>query len=148
MSRPNLRVVVFPSDDATLRADADAAIDRLPAALTNELARSAAERELRQWYRSMSIHVRDALGGYPDDPSVVWYVYRDGRIRTADPRLERLYAALAVARTVCHGSELAIDRARATARAAGYPERAESRAAGFEPVVARRSDGPPRTSAS
>jgi len=141
MPIPALRVVVFPSDDSVLNRDVHDVLRRLPAALTSDLARTAVERELRHWYRSLTIHERDAFGAYPDDPTVVWYVYRDGRVRRHNPSLERLHTALGVARTTCADSERALTNARGAARSAGYAE-VPLATDGFDPVVAQR--GSPR----
>ena len=138
MLRPSLRVIVFPSDDAALSRDVHEVVDRLPEALTDDLARAATERELRRWYRSLTIHERDTFGAYPDDPTVVWYIYRDGRVRRPNATLERLYTALAVARTTYADSERAITDAQNAARSAGFSE-TSGPTTGFDPVVARRA---------
>ena len=137
MTRSNLRLLVFPVDDESLRRDVDAAVRRLPEDLSEADARAAVQHDLRRWYRSLSIHERDALGGYPDDPARVWYVYRDGRVRRHDAQLDRLYVALANARLTCASSEAAVAGAQAAARAAGYADVVAGRG-GFVPVPAVR----------
>lgn len=139
MVRSNLRLLVFPVDDEGLRRDVEATVDRLPDDLSPSAAREMAQAELRRWYRSLSIRERDTLGGYPDDPAVVWYVYRDGRVRRQKPELDRLYRALAAARTTCETSEAAVERAQTAARAAGYVVKA-SRFRALEPTSAVRGD--------
>jgi hypothetical protein len=126
MARANLRLLVFPAADLALRRDVDMAVKRLSEDLPNDLARQELERDLRRWYRSLQIHDRDDLGGYPDDPSHVWYVYRDGRVRRGNPLRERLYAALATARSTRETTEHSIESARRTAVAAGFREAADA----------------------
>ena len=137
MARPNLRFVVFPSDDPALSHDVGDAIRRLPEALADDVARANAEHDLRRWYRSLVIHERDTFGAYPDDPTTVWYVYRDGRVRRPNDRLDRLYAALADARTTCEASAHAIANARTLTGTVGTGDGLRS-ASAFEPVVAER----------
>jgi hypothetical protein len=120
MTRPNLRLLVFPVEDHVLREDVGAAIDRLPDGLSDDLARATAQGDLRTWYRSLEIRERDPLGGYAEDPAHVWYVFRDGRVRNPNPSLERLYLAMASARKTYRSSEVAIAAAWDAARSAGY----------------------------
>jgi hypothetical protein len=120
MVRSNLRLVVFPVADEAFREDVEAAVKRIPDELTDELARTHAEADLKHWYRSLQIRERDDLGGYPDDPIRVWYVYRDGRVRRQNPIRDRLYDALATARSTRTTSEDAIASARRTVTDLGF----------------------------
>jgi hypothetical protein len=120
MVRSNLRLLVFPVTDSALRDEVHEAVARVSDELPNDIARLQVERDLRRWYRSLQIRERDDLGGYPDDPIRVWYVYRDGRVRRQNPVRDRLYDALATARTTRITSEGAIDSARRTATEAGF----------------------------
>lgn len=109
--RPSLRVVTFPADDAGLRADVGALLGATPERLEVDEP-AALERRLRRWYRSIQVRRRDGLGGYDDDPVIVWYVYRDGRIRRRNEARDRLYRALAAARRTYRDSERALESAR------------------------------------
>lgn len=79
--RTNLRVLVFPSDDVALRHEVDRALAEVVATVPEPRQMAALTERLRTWYRSIQIRQRQPLGGYDDDPTTVWYVYRDGRIR-------------------------------------------------------------------
>jgi hypothetical protein len=137
--RSAVRVLVFPVDDAALRRDVEAAMRQVGAEGTGVDRASALERRLRQWYRSLQVHQRDELGGYPDEAVTVWYVYRDGRIRRPNETRERLYAALAQARDTCGASAEAMERARVTAGVAGFRwQRPTAATSAFDPVVAQR----------
>src|SRR4051794_20483252 len=113
------RVLVFPADDVALRREVEAALVATDAALPEDARIAAVEKHLRTWYRSVQIRTRDPFGGYPDDPTPVWYVYRDGRIRHRNPGLERLYAAIGDARETIRLSESAIESARSVLKVAG-----------------------------
>lgn len=84
--------------------------------------RDVVERRIRAAYRNARIHVQDELADLGMQ-EVVWYAYRDGRIRDSDPSRERLYAAVASARRTVRESETAIDHARRAARGAGFDEK-------------------------
>jgi hypothetical protein len=120
--RSSVHVLVFPADDVALRAEFHRAFAEVSADLPEARQIADIEDRLRRWYRSVEIRPRDPLGGYDDDPTPVWYVYRDGRIRARNERLERLYGALATARTTVRASEDAIGQARDVARRARYSE--------------------------
>ncbi|HEY8438741.1 MAG TPA: hypothetical protein VIK65_09035 [Candidatus Limnocylindrales bacterium] len=79
--RTNLRVLVFPPDDVALRHEVDRALAEVTANVPEPRQMAALTERLRTWYRSIQIRQREPLGGYDDDPTTVWYVYRDGRIR-------------------------------------------------------------------
>src|SRR4051812_31565394 len=110
--RSNVRILSFPVDDDALRAEVERALAVLPAT-----GATAAELEtaLRPWYRSVQVRARNPLGGYADEPSEVWYVYRDGRIRRRNESLDRVYAVLATARSTRRSSEELLAAARRTA---------------------------------
>lgn len=76
------------------------------------------ETDVRRLYPNAQFVARDEFGGYDTDP--VWYAYRDGRIRAANPQRERLYASLSRARTTVEKADEALDESRETARRAGY----------------------------
>lgn len=80
--RSTLRVLVFPADDVALRHEVDRALHDVDDDQPEQRQMSQLQDRLRPWYRSLTIRSRDALGGYDDDPTRVWYVYRDGRIRS------------------------------------------------------------------
>jgi hypothetical protein len=115
----NLRVLVFPADDAGLRREVDAALATLPEGLSEAAQIAAVERRLRRWYRAIQVRPRDTLGGYEDDPTRVWYVYRDGRIRNRNVQLERLYRVIGAARETERHSHRVLEAARDVARFAG-----------------------------
>ena len=81
--------------------------------------RDVVERRVRGSYPNARIQVQDELADLSMQ-DVVWYAYRDGRIRDADPVRERLYAAVASARRTIRESEAAIDHARMASRRAGF----------------------------
>jgi 3-methyladenine DNA glycosylase/8-oxoguanine DNA glycosylase len=119
--RSTLRVLVFPADDIALRHEIDRALAEVDSDLPETHQIADLEDRLRPWYRSLTIRARDTLGGYDDDPTRVWYVYRDGRIRARHDALERLYRALAEARSTMRASASAIERAKQVSGRAGYP---------------------------
>jgi hypothetical protein len=139
--RTPIRVLVFPPDDAALRREVDHAMHG--SSIDERADPTELEAELRPWYRSVQVRQRDALGGYDDDPTRVWYVYRDGRIRGRNDGLERLYGAMAQARDTCRLSAEAMRSADAVAELAGFTRRPEVRAgSALEPVVAQRRRTP------
>jgi hypothetical protein len=135
--RSTLRVLVFPGDDVALRYEVDRALREIDDGLPEAGQISALQDRLRRWYRSLTVRTRDTLGGYEDDPTQVWYVYRDGRIRNRHESLERLYIALAEARATIRTSEIVLSNARTGSRRAGHPDRGPMPDA-FEPVAAAR----------
>jgi hypothetical protein len=118
--RSNLRVLVFPADDVELRREVEATVAALPPGLSESAMLSTVQRRLRRWYRAVQVRPRDSLAGYDDDPTRVWYVYRDGRIRARNAALERLYRAMAVARETERATERVLDSARDVSRYASY----------------------------
>ena len=97
--KPEIRI--FPTRDQAFRGEVERAIASLDlspkdAAAPNPHALIAA---LRPTYPNVRVTTQDDLGSI-DLTGVVWYVFRDRRVRTDDWRRERLYSALARARTV------------------------------------------------
>ncbi len=118
--RPTLGIVVFPRSDVTLRRDVEAALRDVEGPPEARATVTLVERRLRRVYRNIQIHLRDSLGGYDDDPTAVWYVYRDGRVRSPNELRERLYAVLADARETTRSTQRALERSLGAARVAGY----------------------------
>jgi hypothetical protein len=118
--RTNLRVLVFPPDDVALRHEVDRALAEVVSTVPEPRQMAALTERLRTWYRSVQVRQREPLAGYDDDPTRVWYVYRDGRIRAKNEGLERLYGAMAVARDTYRSTERALQDARVATRRAGY----------------------------
>jgi hypothetical protein len=135
--RSTLRVMIFPGDDIALRHEVDRALGEIDEALPEAGQISELQDRLRRWYRLLTVRTRDTLGGYEDDPTHVWYVYRDGRIRNRHETLERLYLALADARATLRTSESVLHNARTGSRRAGHPDRRPMPDA-FEPVASAR----------
>jgi hypothetical protein len=67
------------------------------------------QARLRNRYPNAIIHAQDPFARLRD-PDVMLYAYRDGRIRPEDPRRERLYRALQIARTTCDESRRIVDQ--------------------------------------
>ena len=120
----------FPASDsefaeATGSALQDARAERIERTDAPEVAaptlRDIVERRIRAAYKNARIHVQDELADLGMH-EIVWYAYRDGRIRDADPSRERLYAAVASARRTIRESEAAIDHARRAASGAGFDD--------------------------
>ena len=137
--RSNLRVIVFPADDIALRREVDSMVAVGERSCDPEFGPAVLQQRLRHWYRSLEVRERSVLGGYPDDPTRVWYVYRDGRIRRRNDALERLYGAIAAARATERTTEAAIARSRVIARLGGFsPDLEPTRVAALVPA------GPPQ----
>jgi hypothetical protein len=139
IDQSNLRILSFPVDDDALRGEVERALASLP---SNGLTPAALEAALRHCYRSVQVRARNPLGGYADEPSLVWYVYRDGRIRRPNESLDRVYAILAAARVTRRSSEALLGAARQTARRASQslsgrrPEAGPDEGIDFEPAAA------------
>jgi hypothetical protein len=118
--RPRSRV---PADDIALRREVDKALQDLPGNLPEPDVLAALASALRPWYRAIQIRVREDLAGYDDDPTRVWYIYRDGRIRRRNEELEHLYGAMAGARDTIRSSERVLEESRTITRGAGYRDR-------------------------
>ena len=132
--RQNVRVLVFPADDVALRREVDKALQDLPGNLPEPDVLAALASALKPWYRAIQIRVREDLAGYDDDPTRVWYIYRDGRIRRRNEQLEQLYGALAGARDTVRSSQRVLEETRSVARRAGYRDPLAD--AGEDPVDA------------
>lgn len=92
--------------------------------------RDVVERRVRGAYPNARIQAQDELADLSMQ-EVVWYAYRDGRIREADPARERLYAAVGTARRTIRDSQAAIEHARTVSRGAGFDDES-GRAHGVE----------------
>ena len=79
------------------------------------------ERRLRGSYRNARIRVQDELADLSMQ-EIVWYAYRDGRIRETDPSREWFYAAVASARRTVRDSQAALEHSRSLAQSAGFDE--------------------------
>jgi hypothetical protein len=83
------RPIVVRSFPASDRDFADATGDALQEARASEVdpvtLHDVVERRLRAAYRNARIHVQDELADLGMQ-EIVWYAYRDGRIRDADTR--------------------------------------------------------------
>jgi hypothetical protein len=133
MSAPrDLRLTCFPSADHAFREDVVRAAEDLPEDAPDSVRRDRLVASLRPWYRKVEIVFQDELAHFELQPIHTWYVYRDGRVRRADERRERLYAALASARRTINASRSALDDARVLVRAAGYREDGPARFADAE----------------
>ncbi len=110
-----VQVHVFP-EDRRLTADiartaADIGADGEP-----DLAawRASLEERLRTWYPRLVIHPRAELAAIMPSEEV-WYVMRDGRIRSRGDRTDRLHAALATARDMTAQAGEALGRSQEVA---------------------------------
>jgi len=111
--RPEVKI--FPPQDDDFRGEVEHALSQLTAAPVE----SAPEpRDLVALvcghYPNVSIASRDEFGTL-GSTRVVWYVFRDHRIRSDDARRERLYGALARARNMVSDSNRALGRSRSAA---------------------------------
>jgi hypothetical protein len=137
----DLRLRLFPSTDVAFVREVKAAAEVAAMANTDDAGqRAILENDLRRWYRSIQIHAQDEFGRLERDLTRTWYVYRDGRVRSTSPALERLYGALAAARVTCRASRVAIHDAHVVARLAGFTSVRDADA-DFAAAVAG-SDGP------
>jgi hypothetical protein len=93
----------YPTRDASFARDVGEALDTVwsevqyaeASALDVE---AVVQRRLRARYPNATVHAQDPFARLRD-PQLILYAYRDGRIRPEDPRRERLYRALAEARS-------------------------------------------------
>jgi hypothetical protein len=105
-----IAIRVFPADPR-FADEVQRVVDALAPSEDGAAVRRRIETELRRFYPRTTVHERTDFGA-PDYADRLWYVLRDGRIRTPDPRIERLLSALAVARDVKADAVAAVDRAR------------------------------------
>jgi hypothetical protein len=112
----------FPASDREFADAAGVALEGAQAD-SDDLAtlRAVVERRLCETYPNARVHAQDELAGLAIQ-DVVWYAYRDGRIRSADPSRERLYTAFAAARRTVQESEAALRHAQDVTRLAGFDD--------------------------
>jgi hypothetical protein len=151
VAAPNdLRLLSFPSSDATFREDVRRAGEALVEDMSDEQGHSVIVEQLRHRYRSVEVVTQDNLAQHELLPIRVWYIFRDGRVRPPNDRRERLYVAMAAARRTIDVSRTAMADARSVARAAGFDEEelevAEEAVGGlpppWRPTGATRGGGP------
>lgn len=134
MPAPNdLRLLSFPSGDATFRDDVGRAGDSLHEDMSDVEGHRVLLDQLRPRYRSVEIVTQNLLAQHELVPIRVWYVFRDGRVRPFSEGRERLYTAIALARKTIDASRTAMDDARTVARSAGYEDPAAEVAVGGSP---------------
>ena len=111
-------ILAFPVDDSVFRADVARGLDALAEAGDDNRYPSPDDLAalLRHSYRNVTISVRGDLGSL-GALGPVWYVFRDRRVRVGDARRDRLYGALATARSAVADSARILDRSRAATRA-------------------------------
>jgi hypothetical protein len=109
MSEIDLRV--FPASDRTFRADVEGAIAGLQALAPEGLPVTGDDlaTALRHLYPNVQVRSRDELGEVGQHRNG-WYVFRDGKVRPDDWRRDRLYVALARARSAVTDSGRALER--------------------------------------
>lgn len=101
--------------------------------------RDAVESRLRLSYRNARIRVQDQLADLSLQ-EVVWYAYRDGRIRDNDPSRERFYAAVATARRTVRESQMVLEHSRSVSRGAGFDD-VQAHQAGEAPTDEAATEG-------
>lgn len=117
-----IEIRIFPAKDDVFRRAVDSAINEMKDVDDRDANafRAVVERHLRRHYRNVQIHERDGLGTLLES-NVVWYVYRDGRVRNDDERRDRLYEALSRARSAIADSERAMERSASADEKARRP---------------------------
>jgi hypothetical protein len=110
---------VFPATDRGLARDVLDAVDAQPEGLGDEELRAGIQTLLRRWYRSAVVVAGDDFGRI-ESSLTTWYVYRDGKIRRPNERLDRLYGSLASARQTERDTEATLEASRSAAEAAGF----------------------------
>jgi len=119
MTRRRLRV--FPPTDRGLAREIDVVLADAPAESSEGDLIAYVTARLRTTHRLLAIHPQAGIAGTDATQPALWYVYRDGRIRSAeDQELERLYAALVAARETARSLTTTLDRAMDAAADAGY----------------------------
>ena len=110
----------FPAGDRDFADATGEALEQARAdAVEPATFRDLVEQRLRASYRNARIHAQDQFADLGNG-DIVWYAYRDGRVRTNDPSRERLYTAFAMARRTVRESQVALEHARDVTRVAGY----------------------------
>ena len=105
-------VRVFPQDRRLAEDIRRVGLAALGASADDAELRLRIERGLRGWYPRLSIHEQEQLASLlPHERT--WYAMRDGRVHQADPRIDRLHAALATARDLTAEADSALGRSRA-----------------------------------
>jgi hypothetical protein len=89
------------------------------------------EAGLHRWYPLLAITVQTKLGSVGDED--VWYVFRDGRVRTPRPVRDDFYAALSEARNTQETLDQTLRRSRETVEIANRPRGPRSRRTGSGP---------------
>jgi hypothetical protein len=116
----------FPADDSFVRdlRRAAASASAARAAADSELVglRDALVAALRAWYPLVALHEREDLASLTRR-EIVWYLFRDGRVRAQHEASDRLHHALAAARDTAALTDEAMDDAEATLRLADQPRR-------------------------
>lgn len=133
-SPTDLRVLSFPSADATFHADVLRARETIDEDLPDAEGRIRLADLLRPSYHAVDVVPQDLLAQHELVPLRVWYVYRDGRVRPYSERRERLYVALASARRTYDASREAMADAHEAARAAGFHDGDGGAAGVLDPV--------------
>jgi hypothetical protein len=90
MSPHDLRLLSFPSADATFGEDVERAARHLTDGMSSDDCRAVLLVQLRPWYRAVEIVEQDELAHLDPRPFRVWYLYRDGRDRPENEGRERL----------------------------------------------------------
>jgi hypothetical protein len=101
--RSRVILQAYPTRDASFACDVGQALETVWS--EGEYAEASAldveavvQGRLRARYPNATVHAQDPFARLRD-PQLILYAYRDGRIRPEDPRRERLYRALAEARS-------------------------------------------------
>lgn len=114
------KLSVFPEDDLPYLVEASRVVASVTDAMgVSERALDAATTALRRQYPNTVIRRREAIASF-GELDVLWYVFRDGRLRPPDWRRERHYRALALARRTVADAQRVLLRSADIARRAGY----------------------------
>jgi hypothetical protein len=120
---PPVVVRCFPSADHAFARAAHEALETIQGRSgARATLQAAVDGELRTIYPNSRIVAQDVMATI-GQPVVIWYAYRDGRVRKPDPRRDRIYAAVATARDTVKDSRAVMDNSRSIARSAGFEER-------------------------
>ena len=115
--RSRVSLQAYPVRDRSFAREVLDAVDRVTTEPSYDDAplgdlEAVVEARVRGRYPNATVHAQDPFARLRD-PDVMLYAYRDGRIRVEDPRRERLYRALADARTTCNESRRIVDESEA-----------------------------------